>query len=548
MIFPMMQYGKNPDKEQIIEFKGYDVQNMADPGSMRDMKNMSSDEYPCLYQRRKRGMYSDMYQNPSAILPRKEKLAVCDDTSFWYDGERKFDFTMQYDGERIMQAINTRIVIWPDKMFYNTETDEYGSLSYEAHPTSVTFHKDTTTYETRCTFVLPEGESLSGFKKGDAISLRGMSESIVGVKTGQTNNITNAIIQKINYDTKRIWFADGIIGYPTDDDQDFSDTGESSNGFTIVREVPDLDFLLEYNNRLYGTKGNTIMASKLGDPTNWNYFGTGTADSSYSVDVSSDGEFTGIAPYPTHIIFFKENCMHKLYGYKPSNYQLITTACLGLEKGSNKSIQLINGILYYKSREGIMVYTGDVPYSISDNFGKIRYENAVSGTDGLKYYVSMKVKGEDRYRLFVFDVKNALWHIEDDTHATAFALLGNDLLYADYDKGQIIAVNGTEEDEENEPIEWYAKFGEYDEYVENKKIYSKINMRLKMEEQSQLNVWISVDEGAWERVYHLDTYFKRTVEMPIIPRRCDKFSILLTGKGYVKIESMVRLVREGTMR
>ena len=86
------------------------------------------------------------------------------------------------------------------------------------------------------------------------------------------------------------------------------------------------------------------------------------------------------------------------------------------------------------------------------------------------------------------------------------------------------------------------------DYDKNKKVYSKIQMRLKMEEDSEINVWISVDEGAWESVYRLSTHFKRTVEMPIIPRRCDKFAILITGTGYVKIESMVRCVREGTMR
>lgn len=548
MIFPMMQLTASPVDGRVIEFKGYDVQNVIAEGSMRDMRNLTSDDYPSIYPRKQRGTYSDMYHSPSTVLARKEKLAVCDETSFWYDGRRIFDFTLEYDGERKMQAINTRIVIFPDKMYYNTETGEHGKLGYSVNPTRVAFHKDAVTKETCCTFTLPLGETLEGFKKGDTISFDGMSPEIVGFYNGENNNIQNAIMERIDYDSNQIYFAEGVINYPTADSEDFADTGESGSGFTIERKIPDLDYILEYSNRLYGCKGNTIYVSKLGDPTNWYFYGTGTAESAYTVDVGTDGDFTGIAPFPTHILFFKENCVHKLYGYKPSNYQIITTQCLGVEKGSNRSIQLINGAVYYKSREGIMVYTGDTPSIISHNFGKVKYDTAVSGTDGLKYYVSMRSKADDKWYLFVYDIERGLWHLEDNTHAESFAFIDNQLVYTDHDKKKVITVEGSGDNIDTEPIEWYAKFGDYDEFIENKKVYSKIEMRLKMEENSQIRVWLSVDGGAWESVCHLSTYFKRTVELPIIPRRCDKFSVLVQGVGYSKLESMTRIVREGTMR
>ena len=544
MNFPILAGSKIPVSRQVIEFKGYDVQNVIDPGSMRDMRNLSSDEYPSLYQRKKRGVYADFYVNPSTMIARKEKLAVCDDTSFWYDGERKFDFTLQYDGRRKMQAINTRIVIFPDKMYYNTDTGEYGNLGFTANPTSVAFHEDATTKEVCCTFTMPLGGSLEGFKKNDTISFKGMSPEIKGFENGEDNNIRNVIIERIDYDNNKVYLAGGSINFPTEGHEDFTDTGESGSGFTIEREIPDLDHILEYGNRLYGCKGSTIYVSKLGDPTNWWFFGTGTAESAYQVDVGTDGDFTGIAPYPTHILFFKENCVHKLYGYKPSNYQLITTNCLGVEKGSDKSIQLINGAVYYKSREGIMAYTGDTPALISPNFGKTRYDSAVSGTDMLKYYVSMRNKADNKWYMFVYDIERGVWMLEDNTQAEDFAFIDNQLVYTDHDKEKIISTSGDDE----EPIEWYAKFGPYDEFLENKKVYSKINMRLLMEENSEISVWISVDGGAWESVCHLSTYFKRTVELPIVPRRCDKFAILIQGTGCTKIESMARLVREGTMR
>ena len=548
MNYPMMQTNLPPSREQVIEFKGYDVRSVIEPGSMRGMKNLSTDEYPNLYQRPQRGIYSGKYKDPDAILTRKEKLAVCDSTSFWYDGKRIFNFRKDAPNGRQMQAINSRIVIWPDKMYYNTETNEYGSLEASVDAVKVAFHKDPVTYETCATFTFDPGRSLKEFNKGDAISFRGMSTLIKGWETGQDNNIDNGIIENIDYDNNRIYFAYGVINYPTQGEEDFEDTGESGYGFNISRNVPDLDFVLEYNNRLYGTHENTIYASKLGDPMNWYSYGTGTAEASYSLEVGSDGEFTGIAPYSDHIVFFKENCMHKLYGYKPSNYQMLTTQCLGLEKGSHKSVKLISGYLFYKSREGIMVYTGSAPTLITQNFGRVRYDSAAAGTDMIKYYVSMRNKTDGKYYLFVYDVEKRLWLLEDNTHASDFAFIDNRLVYCDKDSGDIKSVIGEGEDAETDPIEWYALFGEYDEYSENKKVYSKIQMRLKMEENSTLGVWISIDGGVWESIYRLDTHTKRTVEMPIVPRRCDKFAILLTGKGYTKIESMVRCVREGTAR
>lgn len=544
MIFPLMRMTAEPVESRAIEFKGYDTQNVIEQGSMRDMRNLCSDEYPSLYPRPKRGIYADFYVHPSTMIARKEKLAVCDDTSFWYDGRRKFDFALQYDGKRKMQAINTRIVIFPDKMWYNTETGEYGDLGFTANPTRVSFHEDPTTKEVCCTFDMPVGGSLEGFKKNDTISFSGMSPEIKGFENGEDNNVRNIIIERIDYDNNKVYLAGGSINFPTADHQDFIDTGESGSGFTIEREIPDLDHILEYGNRLYGCKGNTIYVSKLGDPTNWWFFGTGTAESAYQVDVGTDGDFTGIAPFPTHILFFKENCVHKLYGYKPSNYQLISTNCLGVEKGSDKSIQLINGAVYYKSREGIMVYTGDTPTLISPNFGKTRYDSAVSGTDMLKYYVSMRNKTDGNWYMFVYDLERGLWFLEDNTCAEDFAFIDNQLVYTDRDKEKIISTSGNDEDD----IEWYAKFGEYDEFIENKKVYSKILMRLKMEENTSFSVWISVDDGAWESVCHLSTHFPRAVEMPIVPRRCNRFAVLIKGTGYVKIESMTRVVREGTMR
>ena len=93
-----------------------------------------------------------------------------------------------------------------------------------------------------------------------------------------------------------------------------------------------------------------------------------------------------------------------------------------------------------------------------------------------------------------------------------------------------------------------AELGPFDEYVENKKIYSRLKMRVNLDNEAELTVMISIDSGAWEPIDHFTTAYKRTIDLPIVPRRCDKFSVRLEGKGRCRVESLVREYREGTMR
>ena len=83
----------------------------------------------------------------------------------------------------------------------------------------------------------------------------------------------------------------------------------------VTREAPDLDFVVECDNRLWGChygKGqsgqilNEIYASRLGDFRNWRDYG-GLADSSYAVSRGSDGPYTGAAVLDGHPLFFKES-------------------------------------------------------------------------------------------------------------------------------------------------------------------------------------------------------------------------------------------------
>lgn len=521
-------YMLSPKQERILEFKGYNKKSVIDDGEMRNMYNLASDEYPCLYQRKPRGLYDtgipDM-KKPTAMIVKDKKLAIIADGRFYYDGVLYPTLTLSDDTQ--MAAINTRICFFPEKMFFNVKTKQIGSLEAEVSLESVKLNVTTST------ITFPTGQGFTDkFAAGDAVSITASDERLV-----------------VSAEIKAL--TDNSIAFPDETFIDVVAEGQTSleievSDFAVKRTVPQLDFVMEANNRLWGVsnKDNTIYACKLGDPTNWAYFQNTTLDSYYA-EQGTDGEWTGCAAYSTHLLFFKEDCIHKVFGSKPATFQIETAQCHALEKGSSKSIAIINETVLYKSRLGIMAYSGGVPVLISENFGTNTYTNAVAGTDGIKYFVSVLSDGVPE--LLVFDMEKVMWHKEDDVRAHDFAYHNGKLLFINESDGHIYEMNSENPMADEQDIEWMAELGPFDEFIEEKKVYSKLKMRLKLEEKASVHVYIQIDSGGWELLDTFDEFKDRSQLVPIVPRRCNKFSVKLTGVGRCKVESLVREYRNSTM-
>ena len=183
----------------------------------------------------------------------------------------------------------------------------------------------------------------------------------------------------------------------------------------VERRVPDLEFLTECDNRVWGcsSRENVIYACKLGDPTNWFSY-RGIAADSYAVTVGSDGPFTGAATCMGYALFFKENTLHKLYGSRPSDFQLSSLRCRGVARNAARSLCVLNETLYYLSPDGVMAWDGSIPAKVSAALDAGQLSNvkaAVGGALDGRYY--LHIAREDRVRLLVYDTERGLWHEED---------------------------------------------------------------------------------------------------------------------------------------
>ena len=331
---------------------------------------------------------------------------------------------------------------------------------------------------------------------------------------------------------------------------------------SIKRQMPIMDFVIESGNRLWGCRYgkalngqvvNEIYCSKLGDFKNWNTF-AGISTDSYVASVGTDGQFTGAITHLGYPIFFKENCMHKVYGNYPANYQIQTTACRGVQRGCSKSLAIVNEILYYKSRSAICAYDGSLPAEISSALGDVVYADAVAGVLGNKYYISMRdvneTEADKKYHLFVYDTQKGMWHREDNTQALEFCNCDGELYYIDYATEtaavQIKTIRGTGLLDKS-PVKWEATTGIIGTDSPDKKYISRIVMRLSLEVGTILYVQAQYDSsGAWEQLFAMSGKSLKTFSIPIRPKRCDHLRLRFIGTGAAKIFSITKTIEQGS--
>lgn len=310
---------------------------------------------------------------------------------------------------------------------------------------------------------------------------------------------------------------------------------------TVSRTVPEMDRIFYHGNRLYGYKGDTIHASALGDIFNWNVF-DGLASDSWSSETGTAGSFTAGISYGGYARFFKENQIFTLYGDYPQEFALQGQELNGVEKGSGKSPAIVNGRLFYLSPQGPCVYTGGVPSLIGEKLGLTRYRNGVGGSDGKKYYLSMEDE-EEAWHLFVFDTSHGMWIREDSLRVTGFARYEKDIYALDADGDVWILGRPTAGDQtmDEDPVAWYAEFGDITDGMPDRKRVTKLQIRLELDSDAVVKVEILYDsEDAWSPVAHITAKHKQSVTLPIIPRRLDHFRLKISGWGGCRISSIAR--------
>ena len=361
--------------------------------------------------------------------------------------------------------------------------------------------------------------------------------------TGETGYLWNG-------DTP-IKITDGMLylAEPGDLSSVFTSIGNTSSSALVCTynwtksNLPRLDHVCVLDNRLWGCRYgmqagstaavNEIYCSKLGDFKN---FTTGTtADAAWSASVGTYGKWTGCIALGGRVLFFKEDKMLRVSGTKPANFQIAEIADVGLQSGCEKSMQIIDGVLYYKSRDGIYTYDGSMPTRISDKLGDAqRAETAVAGSIYGKYYVALDGV------LYVYDTYTGLWHKEDRQNIRYFTRYGGSL-YAAVDQ-DIVCLAGEADTifaaaEPEGTFVWSCESGDLGLESPYQKYYKRVLICASGGFGTDMTVSMIPDgSDPISADFTFDGF--GTVVFPVVTPRCDHMRVKISGHGAVRIYSL----------
>lgn len=559
-------------------FGGYNHNLRIGEGEFYHMENLTSDRYPVLAARNKRGVFA---QTAAAGLIAKDSLCYVNGTDFVING---YPVPMGLsDGEKQLVSMGAYVIILPDKKWINTlDLTDWGdieavftsnsdvtfslcdaaggalpqpavSAAAPEDPRNMALWLDTSA----STPILKQYSADTGVWNVYTDSLvkiqcPGIGKafavfdgvSISGVLAQELESLNgSAVIRAIGEDFIAV---PGVVGEPI--------TQQTPAGaVTVARRMPDMDFVTQCGNRLWGCRYGTdrdgrtvneLYACKLGDFRNWNCF-LGLSTDSWAASVGSDGPFTGAVTHLGHPVFFKEHCLHKIYTSPAGAHQVQDTPCRGVEQGSAKSLALVGDTVYYKSPGGICAYDGSLPVEVSQALGTEVYRNAVGGSAGHKYYVSM----EDRagaWHLFVLDTQKGLWHREDSLRVSAFCFCRGELYAVDPAGGRILALLGSGEPEAD-PVRWMAQTGELGLSAARHQYISRMVLMMGLGEGASADVFVQYDlSETWEHLCTVQGTGLGLTAIPIRPRRCGYLKLRLEGHGPVRLYALTKTMEEGS--
>lgn len=596
-------------------FYGYNHNEIISDGEMYDMQNMCGDMYPLLTPRKKRGITSleaGTVSVPLTGIHGRDQLVFVRGSQVFYNFEAVQGLELSTDPAfcpKKIVSMGAYVCIWPDKQYFNTvDLTDAGSMERKWHGsgsdvTLAMCRVDGSNYNMEQITVSPDapadphGGDLWIDQSGDNDVLRqwgASTEEWIEVATTYVRIACNGIGAGLKeYD------CIDLSGLEASDTLDPSDPAaariraqvEALNGSFIVYAcsesyvvvagllsqtqgslkdqdvradltIPDLDYVCESNNRLWGCKYglvngqvvNEIRASKLGDFRNWNCF-MGISTDSYTASVGTDGPFSGAISQRGYPVFWKDDYIHRVTGQTPGTFAIQTTAARGVQPGCWRSLVVAGENVYYKARNAVMMYDGNMPQPISQKLGEILYSDARGGVLGNKYYLSMKDQ-HGRWRMFVYDTEHGSWFKEDEVKALGFGAAGDELFYIDEINNTLVTVKGSMGELE-EDFDWAAEFdlygvnyvreSNYDSAsrIRNGKYISQFKINMYLEPGTVVRLWMKYNEEAYEYKGEVQGAELKMYTMPVIPKRCNHVRFKLTGKGEARIYNISRIMEVG---
>ncbi len=597
LLFPQIIPTKGT--QQVLDtFGGYHHAPRIAEGEFYDMLNLTSDDYPMLASRKKRGKVCAI-SNPAGLLG-GEKLVWVDATKIYYDFEEVTGLVVSDEDwmyPKYMVRMGAYVCVFPDKVYFNTEDlSDFGSMearfsarqavgvSYSLCKRDGSAYGSTPTASTQApanpvngSLWVDTAEYPHTLKQYSGASGTWVSIPTVYVRIAYPG--IGAGFQK--YDGVRIsgltdppepmhWRASGL----QDGEKLLYDCGENyiviagmldraytaqSDLLTVERVVPDMDFVVECQNRLWGCKYgevdgkqvNELYCCALGDFKNWSQF-LGLSTDSWRASCGTGGAFTGAVTLGDNPIFFKKDGLHKLFPAADGAHTVTQNGCSGVsDRQECNSLAIVGETLFYCSEDGVMAYDGTLPRRVGDALGTEKLTAVCAAAQGEKYYLCC-YDGAHKYRLLVFDAAKGLWHREDAAEFSWMVNAEHRIFAIETKSTQSILHCLTDAgyrrvSEKEGAISWSAESGTVGYHSVGNKYVGRFAIRMTLPVGSCADLYLEYDSsGSWEHRGHLSGRGTASFTVPVRPRRCDHFRWKLCGTGEVRVFSVAKYMQQGS--
>ena len=570
MYFPKLK-AQAQQRAAVEQFGGLDRRVGHGAGCAENMENMWSGGYPALETRPRRGVMRQLTK-PHGIVE-KDGLFWVDGTALYVNGA-KTELVLS-DSDKQLVSMGAYLLIFPDKKYINTQKlTEYGSME----------NIQTSTGEVTFTLCYENGESVGSYVTGTYapkepgtgdlwmdtdrrvtvlrrydggswVEVTGVCTKIaatglgMGFQAGDGVTVSGCGALELNGLHVLKAAADDWVLIPAMCRALDSQTA----AVTVMRTIPEMDFVVEQGNRLWGCKYgivdgqavNEVYACALGDFRNWNSF-AGLSTDSYAAARGSDGAFTGAAACMGGVVFFKENCMERIYPAAGGGHQIVTVPCSGVRKGAERTVAVADGVVYYLGNDGVYAFDGSMPVCVSRALGDKRYTGGVAGGESGRYWLSA-VDAAGETELLVYDTQKRLWHRQDDTAAVAFARWNGEMTVLCSD-GRLLDTSGTLGTAET-GFSWSAESGDLGLYTPEHKYLSRLELRLKTAAGSTVKAYVCYDgDNVWEQVGGVSGEAGQTrgAVLQVRPRRCGHLRLKLAGDGPCRVYSAAAVYEKGS--
>lgn len=634
-------------------FGGYNHNLKIPEGEFYEMENLCGDDYPLLATRKQRNtLQIPAAENLQAMVSKGDKLyyiAGYDPTTktcgFYAEDEKVMDLAYAGGLKRFV-SMGAYLLIWPDKVWYNTADGTHGNMEKKFSAAAGTYldHSQTSSSgpdgqeiydvyvlwyirpcsrdgkivytaganygekhvvvvdgieyhylnlmkpkepkngdayidrETRTPYIyndiskdwsaqdVPvmwlECKGIgSAFAPGDYIRVSGVDP---GTYSGQNvgDNPSDGVYREVLVTGENYIVLDAYA--PTEAHGIMNDTPPAEGYVKAAMDVPDMSYVIEAQNRLWGCKYGTvngklvneIYASALGRFDVWHKY-AGVSTDSYAASVGSDGRWTGAVNYRGYPLFFKEDWMHKVYVSASGAHRIQEYTMRGVQPGGAKSLAVVNGVLFYKARDCVCAYDGSgAPTDVSEklNLDSLSYPGSTTSIAAAyrdKYYLYLQMNTPPGSRLLVLDTRRGAWYrenlpigsITDFTEHFGSLLCAAGGIEEIAHDNQVSAIGDTKEGD----VAWSCETGLIGYSTVEQKYVSRFNIRMSLARDAYMDVLVQYDsDGVWHNQGRIQGVGTRTFMLPVRPRRCDHFRIRLEGSGDVRIYSFAKIFEAGS--